>query len=190
MVIVPIVKEKDQYSLIDEKMTPVILKMRARGISVHYDNRETHKPGWKFAEYELKGVPLRLAVGPRDLENNTVELARRDTMEKSTYSIENIDGVIENLLEEIQRSIYSKALKYREEHTTEVNSYEEFKMVLDEKGGYIKAHWDGTTETEESIKNETKATIRCILLEEPEEAGKCIYSGKPSSKKVVFAKAY
>jgi len=190
VVIVPIVKEKEQYELIGEKIAPIISKMRERGISVHYDNRDTHKPGWKFAEYELKGVPLRLAIGPRDLENNTIELARRDTMEKLTVSIDTIDEVAENLLEEIQASIYSKALKYLEEHTTEVNSYEEFKKVLEDKGGFVRAHWDGTIETEELIKSETKATIRCILLDEREESGKCIYSGRPSRKKVVFAKAY
>ncbi len=190
VVIVPIVKGKDQYKLIEDRLEPIIQKMKARGISVHYDNRDTHKPGWKFAEYELKGVPLRLAIGPRDLENNTMEVARRDTKTKETVSIDNIDEVVENLLKEIQESIFQKALTYRESNTTEVDSYEEFKKVLNEKGGFVKAHWDGTTETEDRIKNETKATIRCILLDEKEEQGKCIYSGKPSSKKVVFAKAY
>ena len=188
--IVPIVKDKSQYEVIDAKLDPIIESMRNRGISVHYDKRDTHKPGWKFAEYELKGVPLRLAIGPRDLENNTVEVARRDTLTKETVSIDNVVEVIEKLLVEIQQSIFKKALKYREENTTEVDTYEEFKKVLDEKGGFVKAHWDGTAETEDRIKNETKATIRCILLDEKEEAGKCIYSGKPSSKKVVFAKAY
>lgn len=190
VVIVPIVKEKEQYELIADRLEPIIQKMKARGISVHYDNRDSHKPGWKFAEYEMKGVPLRLAVGPRDLENNTVEIARRDTKTKETVSIDNIDELVENLLKEIQKSIYDKALTYRESNTTEVDSYEEFKKVLNEKGGFVKAHWDGTAETEDRIKNETKATIRCILLDEKEEQGKCIFSGKPSSKKVVFAKAY
>ena len=190
VVIIPIVKDKNQYALIDEKLEPIIQKMKARGISVHYDKRDTHKPGWKFAEYELKGVPLRLAIGPRDLENNTIEIARRDTKTKEIVSIDAIDEIVDNLLVEIQNSIFQKALTYREENTTEVDSYEEFKKVLNDKGGFIKAHWDGTAETEAQIKNETKATIRCILLDEKEEQGKCIFSGKPSNKKVVFAKAY
>lgn len=190
VVIVPIVKGKDQYKMIEDRLEPIIQKMKTRGISVHYDNRDTHKPGWKFAEYELKGVPLRLAIGPRDLENNTMEVARRDTKTKETVSIDNIDEVVDDLLKEIQESIFQKALTFRESNTTEVDSYEEFKKVLNEKGGFVKAHWDGTSETEDRIKSETKATIRCILLDEKEEQGKCIYSGKPSSKKVVFAKAY
>ena len=190
VVIVPIVKDKNQYRLIDEKVESIMQKMKARGISVHYDNRDTYKPGWKFAEYELKGVPLRLAIGPRDLENNTMEIVRRDTKTKETVSIDNIDEVVGDLLKEIQNSIFQKALTFREANTIEVDSYEEFKKVLNERGGFIKAHWDGTAETEDRIKNETKATIRCILLDEKEEPGKCIYSGNPSSKKVVFAKAY
>ena len=190
VVVIPIVKDKNQYALIDEKLEPIIQKMKARGISVHYDKRDTHKPGWKFAEYELKGVPIRLAIGPRDLENNTIEIARRDTKTKEVVSIDTIDEVVDNLLIEIQKSIFQKALTYREANTTEVDSYEEFKKVLNNQGGFVKAHWDGTAETEERIKNETKATIRCILLDEKEEQGKCIFSGKPSNKKVVFAKAY
>ncbi|MCL4165126.1 UNVERIFIED_CONTAM: hypothetical protein GTU68_037775, partial [Idotea baltica] len=190
VVIVPIVRDKDQYALIDEKVNSIIKKMRFHGISVHYDNRDTHKPGWKFAEYELKGVPLRLAIGPRDLENNTMEIARRDNLTKETVSMDNIEVLVKDLLEEIQNSIYQKALNFREENTTEVGTYEEFKKVLKEKGGFVKAHWDGTVETEERIKKETKATIRCILLDEKEESGKCIYTGKPSSKRVVFAKSY
>lgn len=190
VVIIPIVRDKDQYALIDEKVNSIIEKMRFHGISVHYDNRDTHKPGWKFAEYELKGVPLRLAIGPRDLENNTMEIARRDTLTKETVSMDNIEMLVKNLLEEIQDSIYQKALNFREENTSEVESYDEFKKVLKDKGGFVKAHWDGTAETEEWIKKETKATIRCILLDEKEEQGKCIYSGKTSNKKVVFAKAY
>jgi prolyl-tRNA synthetase len=188
--IVPIVKDKTQYDLIDEKIEPIIQKMKARNISVHYDKRDTHKPGWKFAEYELKGVPLRLAVGPRDLENNTIEVARRDTLTKDTFSIDNIDKVVDDLLKDIQKSIFDRAFQHREDHTTEVSTYEEFKQVLNDKGGFVKAHWDGTAQTEEMIKTETKATIRCILLDEKSESGKCIYSGKPSDKKVVFAKAY
>jgi len=190
VVIVPIVKDKSQYELIDEKLEPIIQKMEKRGISVHYDRRDTHKPGWKFAEYELKGVPLRMAIGPRDLENNTVEIARRDTLTKETVSLDNIDEVVDNLLKEIQQSIYQKALAFQKEQTTEVNTYDEFKNVLEEKGGFVLAHWDGTPETEEKIKSETKATIRCILLDGKEELGKCVYSGKASSQKVVFAKAY
>ena len=190
VVIVPIVKDRAQYELMDEKLAPIIQKMKSRGLSVHYDDRDTHKPGWKFAEYELKGVPLRLAIGPRDLENNTVEIARRDTLTKETVSISNIDEVVDSLLKEIQQSIFNRALEYRKEHTTEVDSYDEFKSVLDKKGGFVKAHWDGTSETEDKIRTETKATIRCILLDEKNEVGNCIYSGKPSSKKVVFAKAY
>jgi prolyl-tRNA synthetase len=190
VVIVPIVKDKDQYNLIDGKVKAIIEKMQARGISVKYDNRDTHKPGWKFAEYELKGVPIRLAIGPRDLENNTMEIARRDTLSKETVSIDNIDQTVADLLAEIQASMYQRAYQYREELTTEVGSYDEFKKVLQEKGGFIKAHWDGTAETEALIKNETKATIRCILIDEIDDDGKCIYSGKPSRRKVVFAKAY
>ncbi len=190
VVIVPIIKEKEQLTEIAEKVDPIIKTLKAKGISVKLDDRDTHKPGWKFAEYELKGVPVRLAMGPRDLENGTVEIARRDTMEKQVISMEEVVARIEFLLEDIQNNIYQKALNYRTSMTTEVSSYNEFKKVLDEKGGFIKAHWDGTPETEEKIKEETKATIRCILLDEKEEKGKCIYSGKDSNKKVVFARAY
>ncbi|NJN28361.1 MAG: proline--tRNA ligase [Cyclobacteriaceae bacterium] len=190
VVIVPIVKDQEQYAIIDEKIAPIIEKMKSRGISVHYDKRDTHKPGWKFAEYELKGVPLRLAVGPRDVDNNTVEVARRDTLTKETVSMDNIDEKVMSLLEDIQNSIYQKALKYRNEHTTEVDTYDQLREVLNGKGGFVKAHWDGTPETEERIKQETKATIRCILLDEKEEKGTCVYSGKPSKQRVIFAKAY
>jgi prolyl-tRNA synthetase len=157
---------------------------------VKFDNRDTQTPGWKFAEYELKGVPVRLAVGPRDLDNNTVELARRDTKEKKVYSLDNLAGQIETLLEDIQRSIYQKALAFREANITKVDNYQTFKEVLDGKGGFIAAHWDGTPETEEKIKDETKATIRCIPLDAPEEAGQCMYTGKPSNRRVIFARAY
>lgn len=190
VVIVPIIKDKDQYIAMDAKVSGIMDKLKERGISVHYDHRDTHKPGWKFAEYELKGVPVRLAIGPRDLEQNTLEIARRDTLTKFTVSMDHVDQVVDDLLKEIQDNIYQKALTYREENTTEVDSYEEFKRVLDDKGGFVKAHWDGTALTEEMIKNETKATIRCILLDSPVEEGKCIFSGKPSRQKVVFAKAY
>jgi len=189
VVIVPIHKNAEQLNAISEKVSEIVKKLKIKGISVKYDNSENQKPGWKFAEYELKGVPVRLAVGPRDLENNTVELARRDTLEKKTYSMDNIDETIENLLNEIQENIYNKAYKFREENTLKVDTYEEFKTALD-KGGFIYAHWDGTRETEEKIKEETKATIRLIPINAPLEEGKCIYSGKPSNKRVVFARSY
>ena len=165
-------------------------KLKEKGISVKYDNRTENKPGWKFAEYELKGVPIRIAIGARDLENQTVEIARRDNLTKETQPLENIEVYIENLLKTIQEDIYKKALNYREEHITEVNSYEEFKKVLEEKGGFISAHWDGTDEEEEQIKNETKATIRCIPLENTFEDGISLISKKPSKQRVIFAKAY
>ncbi len=190
VVIVPIIKEKEQLNTIAERLDPIIKELQSKGVSVKLDDRDTHKPGWKFAEYELKGVPVRLAMGPRDLENGTVEIARRDTLEKQVISLDEVVTRIEFLLKDIQDNIYQKALDYRTSMTTEVSTYDEFKKVLDEKGGFIKAHWDGTAETEEKIKEETKATIRCILLDEKEESGKCIYSGKDSKKKVVFARAY
>jgi len=189
VVIIPIHKNDAQLASISEKVDEIVKKLKKRGITVKYDNSENQKPGWKFAEYELKGVPVRLAVGPRDLENNTVELARRDTLEKKTYSIENIDETIENLLNEIQENIYNKALKFRAENTFKVDTYEEFKTTLD-KGGFIYAHWDGTRETEEKIKEETKATIRLIPIDATAEEGKCIYSGQPSNKRVLFARSY
>ena len=161
-----------------------------RGVSVKFDNKDTRKPGWKFAEYEFKGVPVRVAIGPRDLENGTVEVVRRDTKEKSTEQMDGVGSVIENLLDEIQDNLFQRALKFREEHTTEVNSYDEFKEVIAGKGGFVSAHWDGTTETELKIKEETKATIRLIPLEDRSEPGECIYSGKPSKFKVIFAKSY
>jgi prolyl-tRNA synthetase len=190
VVIVPIFRNEDQLNAVTAKIEPLIKELRARGISVKFDNRDTQTPGWKFAEYELKGVPIRLAVGPRDLDNNTVELARRDTKEKKVYSLDNLAGQIETLLEDMQRSIYQKALAFREANTTRVDDYQTFKEVLDGKGGFIAAHWDGTPETEEKIKDETKATIRCIPLDAPEEAGRCVYTGKPSTRRVLFARAY
>lgn len=191
VVIVPIYKGEDQLNAIREKVSPYIQALRKAGVSVKLDDRDTHKPGFKFAEWELKGVPVRLALGPRDMENGTLEIARRDTGEKETFDLSNnlVDKVLD-LLEDIQSSIYNKAIDYRAEHTTSVNTYAEFKEVLDGKGGFVSAHWDGTAETEEKIKDETKATIRCIPLDQPEEEGVCIYSGKPSSKRVLFAKAY
>ena len=155
-----------------------------------FDNRDTHKPGWKFAEYELKGVPVRIAVGPRDMENGTVEVARRDTKEKSVYQVTDLDLKVEHLLSQIQDNIYKKAQTFREENTYRADSWEEFNKILDDKGGFIYAHWDGTPETEEKIKEMSKATIRCIPLGNKLEAGKCILTGNPSTQRVVFARAY
>jgi len=167
----------------------VIAKLKSRGISVKYDSSDNRKPGWKFAQYELKGVPVRLAIGPRDLENGTVEVARRDTLEKTVKEIEGIDEYIETLLDEIQTNIYTKAFNFRKENTIKVETYEEFKVAV-KKGGFILAHWDGTAETEDRIKSDTKATIRCLPLEYEEEEGVCVYSGKPSKRRVLFALAY
>ena len=190
VVIVPIFKGEEQLAQIDEVAYVLRDKLKALGISVKYDNRTTHKPGWKFAEYELKGVPVRVAIGARDLENGVVELARRDTLTKETQPLEGVENYIKNLLDQIQKDIYNKALKYRDEHITKVDTYEEFKKVLEEKGGFISAHWDGTEEEEERIKEETKATIRCIPLDAEEEEGVSLISGKPSKRRVLFAKAY
>jgi prolyl-tRNA synthetase len=190
VVIVPIHRSDEEFEKISAVANELSQKLKARNISVKYDNRETHRPGFKFADYELKGVPVRLAIGGRDLENGTIEIARRDTREKQTISRENLDEHIEKLLEEIQLSIYSKALNFRNENIREANSYEEFKQILDEKGGFISAHWDGTVETEKQIKEETKATIRCIPLNNKQEDGICIVTGKPSSQRVLFARAY
>ncbi|MEP7128471.1 MAG: proline--tRNA ligase [Chitinophagales bacterium] len=190
VVIVPIVKTAEQLQQIDEKVFSIKQSLQSKGISVKYDNDDKQKPGWKFAEYELKGVPLRIAIGPRDLENGTVEIARRDTFAKSTVSMEGLSETIGKLLDEIQQNIYDKALAFRDAMITSVNSFEEFKNTLDEKGGFISAHWDGTSETENKIKDETKATIRCIPLNNTPEEGVCIYSGKPSTQRVLFARAY
>ena len=190
VVIVPIYKGDEEFEKISEVANAIMKTLKAKGISVKYDNRDTQRPGFKFAEYELKGVPVRLALGGRDLENNTIELARRDTRTKETLSRDGIEDSIEKLLEEIQLSIYNKAYAFREEMTTKVDSYEEFKKVLAEKGGFISAHWDGTSETESKIKEETKATIRCIPLDNKLEDGICMFSGKPSTQRVVFALAY
>jgi len=190
VVIVPIYKAMDQLAAISEKVDEIVAKLKALGISVKFDNNDTKKPGWKFAEYELKGVPVRIAIGPRDLENGTAEVARRDTLEKQVVSIDGIELYIEKLLTDIQENIYTKALTFRKEMTTPVDSYEEFKEVLQNKGGFISAHWDGTSETEQAIKDETKATIRCIPFDRVEEEGKCIYSEKPSAGRVLFALAY
>ena len=190
VVIVPIYKGSDQLEAISKKVQPIIDELREKGISVKFDNRDTHKPGFKFNEYELKGVPIRLAIGQRDMENDTFELARRDTLQKETVSTLEIVDKVSFLLEDIQKNIYKKAFDYREAHITEVDTYEDFKEVLESKGGFISAHWDGTTATEDKIKDETKATIRCIPLEGNEESGSCMVTGKPSDRRVLFAKAY
>ena len=190
VVIVPIFKGEEQLQQLNEVAFEIQEKLKAKGISVKYDNKTENKPGWKFAEYELKGVPIRIALGARDLENKTVEIARRDNLTKETQPLENLDLYIEQLLKTIQEDIFKKALNHREEHITKVDSYEEFKKVLEEKGGFISAHWDGTAEEEEQIKNETKPTIRCIPLDNQLENGVSLISGKPSTQRVIFAKSY
>jgi len=190
VVIVPIFKNEAELIRITEQADLIAGALRKQGYSVKFDNRDTHKPGFKFAEYELKGVPVRIAIGPRDLENKTVEVARRDTKEKTLMKMDTVANEIPALLDSIQENIYQKALKFRSEKMAKVDSYDEFKKTLDEKGGFVEAHWDGTPETEAAIKEETKATIRCIPLDAKEEEGKCIYSGKPSSRRVLFARAY
>jgi prolyl-tRNA synthetase len=189
VVIVPIYKGEEGLNKINEAVAPIKKRLEAKGISVKYDNRDTHRPGWKFAEYELKGVPVRIGIGERDLQNNTVELARRDLLSKEVVSIEGIEDRIEKLLVEIQDNLFKRALKRRQESTRKVNTYDEFKKALEE-GGFVSAHWDGTAETEQKIKEETKATIRCIPLNNEMEKGTCIYSGKPSEQRVLFAIAY
>ena len=189
VVIVPIYKGAEQLEAISKRLEPIISELKKRGISVKFDDNDTKKPGWKFAEYELKGVPVRLALGSRDLENGTIEVARRDTLTKETYSIEGIEDHIEQLLEDIQKNIYQKALDFRAKTTKTVDTYEEFKVAIEE-GGFILAHWDGTPETEEEIKAETKATIRCIPLQGDKTPGVCMVTGKPSSQRVLFARAY
>lgn len=190
VVIVPIFKTSEELDRISEQANKIADALRKQGYAVKFDNRDTHKPGFKFAEYELKGVPVRIAIGPRDLENKTVEVARRDTKEKQVMALDTIATSVPALLDAIQENIYQRALAFRTSMITRVDSYEELKKVLDEKGGFVLAHWDGTTETETIIKDETKATIRCIPLNAPEETGRCVYSGKPSSKRVLFARAY
>jgi prolyl-tRNA synthetase len=190
VVIVPIYRNDEQLDAVSEVANEIIKDLRAKGIRVKFDNRDTHKPGWKFNEYELKGVPVRIAIGPKDVEKGTVEIARRDTFEKEFVTKESVVEKIEGLLKEIQENLFTKALVHRASHTTEVDSYEEFKKVLKEKGGFIAAHWDGTSETEERVKNETKATIRCIPLDDNTASGTCMVTGKPSERRVLFAKAY
>jgi len=189
VVIVPIYKNEEQLAAIDAKVDEIIPKLKALGISVKYDNNDNKKPGWKFAEYELKGIPVRLALGARDLENGTVEVARRDTLTKETVAIEVVENYISDLLKTIQANIFQKAYDYRASVTREVNSYDEFKVEI-EKGGFLMCHWDGTPETEELIKEETKATIRCIPLNGDTTPGVCMVTGKPSAQRVVFARAY
>ncbi|MBT8303953.1 MAG: proline--tRNA ligase [Bacteroidia bacterium] len=190
VVIVPIHKTEEQLENIIALSNELIKDFRSKGISVKLDDRDTHRPGAKFAEHELKGVPLRIAIGPKDLENGTVELARRDTFEKQSVSSGEIAEKVESTLKEMQETLYTKALEFRESHTTEVNDFEEFKEVLETKTGFLSAHWDGTAETENKIKELTKATIRCIPMDSKNEPGKCVYSGKPSNRRVLFAKAY
>lgn len=190
VVIVPIHRNEEQLNAISDLADILISQLKKLGISVKFDDRTEYKPGWKFNEYELKGIPVRVTIGPKDLENNQVEIARRDTLEKHQHSVDGLAEHIQDLLKEIQQNIFNKAKSHRDSLITEVNSYEEFKKVLDEKGGFISAHWDGSLEVEEKIKAETKATIRCIPLDAKEEEGVCIYSGNPSKKRVLFARAY
>jgi len=190
VVIVPIYKGMEELETISQTVRPLVGDLRAKGISVKYDDRDTHKPGFKFNEYELKGVPIRLAVGPRDLLNGTYELARRDTLQKESVRAQDVVSRVSSLLDEIQVNLYSKALDHRERHITEVDSYDEFKRLVEEKGGFFLAHWDGSPETEERIKEETKATIRCIPLSGERQLGSCMVTGRPSAQRVLFAKAY
>ena len=188
--IIPIYKGEDQLTLISEKVKIIVKSLREMNISVKFDDRDTFRPGAKFAEYELKGVPVRIAIGNRDMENNTAEVARRDTLEKQTIPQDQLSEYICGLLEEIQQNLFNRALSFRNDHITEVNSFEEFKEVIENKGGFVSAHWDGTIETENKIKELTKATIRCIPNKAKEEAGTCVLTGEKSSRKVLFAKAY
>ncbi|XOD66549.1 MAG: proline--tRNA ligase [Flavobacteriales bacterium Tduv] len=189
-VIIPIFKNEDQLAQITESILPMKKKLEALGISIKYDDRDVYTPGWKFNEYEMKGVPIRLSIGQRDLEHGTIEIVRRDTLEKQFISREEVQNLVPDLLKEIQKNLFEKARKHRDLSITQVDDYETFKKVLEEKGNFISAHWDGTSETEERIKDETKATIRCIPLENAQEKGRCIYSGRPSNQRVLFAKAY
>ena len=190
VVFVPIYKSQEERASLVEAMTPMVEALRKQGLSVLLDDRDNLKPGFKFAEHELHGIPVRIAMGPRDLAGGTVEMARRDTLTKEVVPQEKVVGMVPELLEAIQTNLYSRALAYQQEHTTRVDTYEEFKRVLDEKGGFVSAHWDGTAETEALIKEETKATIRCIPLDNPQEAGACIRTGQPSTQRVLFARAY
>ena len=190
VVIIPIYRSDEQFELICAKVNPIIDKLKAKNISVLFDKRDTYKPGFKFNEHEIKGVPIRIAIGPNDLENSTLEIFRRDNMVKETISFDEVFDKIDFLLEDIQSNLFSKAKTFTENNTRIVNNYDQFKSILNNEGGFISAHWDGTKETEDKIKKETKATIRCIPLNTVKESGKCIYSNKPSSQRVLFAKAY
>ncbi len=190
VVIIPIYRSQEQLDAVLEKANEIKKELAKQGLTVKIDSRDTHKPGWKFAEYELKGVPVRLAMGPRDLEEGTLEVARRDTLEKNSISIDEVSSYIPNLLEEIQNNLFQKALNFRREHTTLVDDFDQFQKAIEETGGFVSAHWDGTEETENKIKELTKATIRCIPLDREEESGKCVLSGAPSIGRVLFAKAY
>ena len=190
VVIIPIFKNADHLTAISVPALKIKSELEAMGISVKFDDRDNNTPGWKFADYELKGVPVRLAIGPRDLTNGTIEVARRDNLTKETISIDIVKEHVAKLLEDIQENIYNKALKFRSENTFQVDTWEEFNNILDTSGGFIMAHWDGTKETEEKIKEETKATIRCIPFDSTEEEGKCVYSGHPSKRRVLFARSY
>lgn len=189
VVIVPIYRKQEQLAMVSEKVAGIVEGLKAKGISVKYDDADNKRPGFKFADYELKGVPVRLVIGPKDLEENTAEVMRRDTLEKETVSLNGIVDYVANLLEDIQNNIYTKARNFRDSHIFEANSYDEFKELI-EKGGFVLAHWDGTTETEERVKEETKATIRCIPLDDDTTPGTCIFTGKPSERRVIFARNY
>jgi len=190
VVIVPIHKTDEQLDQITAEVNVLTAQLQKLGVSVKFDNRTTQKPGFKFAEWELKGVPVRIAIGPKDLENGTFEIARRDTATKEVVSKDGIATYISDLLEQIQKDLFNTALEYRNSHITKVENFEEFKSVLNDKGGFVSAHWDGTAATEERIQELTKATIRCIPLDAIEEAGTCVFTGNPSTKRVLFAKAY
>ncbi|HNE93080.1 MAG TPA: His/Gly/Thr/Pro-type tRNA ligase C-terminal domain-containing protein, partial [Chitinophagaceae bacterium] len=190
VVIVPIYKTENEKALIDEKVNTLVNQLKVNNIRVKYDDNDNARPGWKFAEYEMKGVPIRLAIGARDLANNVVEIARRDTKEKQSVSMDELNIYIQNLLATIQENMFNKAKNFRDEHITNVNTWDEFITTLDNTTGFVNAHWDGTPETEEKIKELSKATIRCIPLNNKEEAGNCILTGKPSKQRVLFARAY
>jgi len=190
VVIVPIFKSEEQLEDISEVVEGIVNDLKSQGVSVKFDNRTTFRPGAKFAQHELQGVPLRIAIGPKDLENGTLELARRDTLTKSIVKLSEIVATVIDSLDQIQNELFQKALKYRDNHITEVNDFDEFKKILETKNGFISAHWDGTSETENKIKDMTKATIRCIPIDKRVENGRCVLTGRPSTQRVLFAKAY